>query len=82
MLTNSSYVAYFSGRVADYDKVVRYLADDAIENASFGTIIALAPARGIDEQIQHNLEFRRIEPLAQFPADGEAELLVFRRLGN
>ncbi|MCB1648962.1 MAG: hypothetical protein KDI25_05435 [Pseudomonadales bacterium] len=82
VLTNSSYVAYFSGRVADYDKVVRYLADDAIENASFGTIIALAPARGIDEQIQHNLEFRRIEPLAQFPADGEAELLVFRRLGN
>lgn len=82
VLTNSPYVAYFSGRVADYDKVFRYLADDAIVNASFGTIIVLAPTRGIDAQIQHNLEFRRIEPLAQFPADGEPEVFVFRRLGN
>lgn len=82
VFTNNSYIAYYSGRVKDYDKVVRYIADDVIENTPFGTIIVLTRGRAIDEQIQRNLEFQRIEPLAQFPAGDDPRVLVFRRLGN
>lgn len=82
VFTNNSYIAYYSGRVEDYDKVFRYIADDAIENTSFGTLIVLTRGRAIDEQIQRNLEFQRIVPLAQFPAGDDPEVLIFRRLGN
>lgn len=82
VLTNSPYVAYFSGRVAEYDLVLRYLAEDAIENAPYGAVLVLTTSSSIRAQIQRNLEFQRIEFVTAFPHTDEPDVLIYKRLGN
>lgn len=82
VVTNSAYLAYHSGRVPDYDRVSRYIDEETIINASFGTLLAFSLDRGVDELLESSLAFRRIELVRGFPQDGEAEFVIYRRLGN
>lgn len=82
IFTNSSYIAYYSGRVENYDEVSRYITEHTIENAQYGTVIALMMSSSIEQQLQHNLEFQQLEALAAFPNEQDPEVLIYRRLGN
>jgi hypothetical protein len=81
-LTNSRYVAYHTGRVEDYDVISRYIEDDVIQNAQYGTILVLMTSSSNDAQIERSVEFQQIEALAAFPNTEEPEVLIYRRLGN
>ena len=81
-LTNSRYIAYYSGKVEDYDEISRYMADDAIENAQYGTIIVIMASSSNDSIIERSIEFQQVEALATFPQTDEPEVLIYRRLGN
>lgn len=82
VLTNSSYVAYESGLVEDYDRVSRYIDSETISNAQYGTVLALSLDRGVDTLVQHALEFQEIVLIQRFPENGDAEFAIYRRLGN
>lgn len=82
VMTNSSYLAYESGLVEDYDKVSRYIDSETISNAQYGTLLALSLDRGVDALVQHAIEFQEIVLVQRFPKDGDAEFAIYRRLGN
>ena len=82
VFTNSPYIAYYSGRVENYDEITRYLSEYTIENTQFDTILAITTGSGNDQRIEHSVEFAQIELLAAFPDGEEPEVLIFRRLGN
>ncbi len=80
--TNSRFIAYYSGRVEDYDVISRYIEEDAIQNAQYGTIFVLMTSSSNDKHIETSVEFQQIEALAAFPNAQEPEVLIYRRLGN
>lgn len=82
VFTNSNYVAYFSGRVAEYDQLNRYISSQDISNTAFGTIVVLTTSRSIDAQIEENIAFQQIELVRAFPDEEEPEIVIYRRLGN
>lgn len=82
VFTNSNYVAYFSGRVEDYDLINRYISAEDISNTSYGTIVVLTTSRSINAEVEKSLEFQRIELLAAFPTQVEPEIVIYKRLGN
>ncbi len=87
LLTNSNYVAYYSGLVADYDKVYRYVDDSMLDSATPGTLLAMSLDRGVAELLQARTASGQLVLLAQFP-QGSAEtadapeFAIYRRLGN
>jgi len=82
LFTNSRYIAYYSGKVENYDEISRYMEDGAIQNSQYGTIMVLMMSSSNDAQIARSLEFQQLEPLAAFPNEQEPEVLIYRRLGN
>ncbi len=82
VLTNSSYLAYESGLVADYDKVSRYIDSETISNTQYGTMLALSLDRGVDALVEHAIEFQEVVLVQRFPAKGDVEFAIYRRLGN
>lgn len=82
VVTNSTYLAYHSRRVPDYDQTSRYIDHETILNAPFGALLAFSLDRNVDELLDHSLEFRRIELVRSFPEGAEPEFVIYRRLGN
>jgi len=82
VVTNSTYLAYHSKRVSEYDRTSRYIDQETILNAPFGTLLAFSLDRDVDALLEHSLEFRRIELVRSFPEGGEPEFVIYRRLGN
>lgn len=82
VVTNSAYLAYHSKRVPEYDQTSRYIDQEAILNAPFGTLLAFSLDRGVDELLADNLTARRIELVRSFPESGEPEFGIYRRIGN
>lgn len=82
VFTNSDYIAYHSGRVENYDKISRYMAENTIENTPYGTIMVIMTSNSINTLIQHSVEFQQVEALAAFPDNEDPEVLIYRRLGN
>jgi hypothetical protein len=82
VFTNSNYVAYFSGRVANYDTLTRYISAEDVSNTPYGTILVLTTGRVINDELAHNLEFQQIELLAAYPDAEDPDLVIYRRLGN
>ncbi|MDP1931849.1 MAG: hypothetical protein Q8L60_10360 [Gammaproteobacteria bacterium] len=81
LITNSSYVAYHSGRVRNYDKISRYVDENTITYAGFGTLLALALDRNVNELLEAARSFQQVELVVQFPAEGEPEFAIYRRTG-
>lgn len=82
LLTNSNYVAYYSERVEEYDKVFRYIDASVIDNAAPGALLAMSLDRGMDVLLQQRTDAGQLSLLMQFPQTGEPEFAVYRRLGN
>lgn len=82
VFTNSNYVAYFSGRVEDYDLVNRYISAEDISNTSLGTIVVLTTSRSINAEIARSTQYQKIELLAAYPDQDEPDILIFRRMDN
>lgn len=82
VFTNSNYVAYFSGRVEDYDLINRYISAEDISNTSYGTIVVLTTSRSIDAVIARNLAMQQIELLAAYPDKDEPRVVIYRRIGD
>jgi len=85
LLTNSNYVAYYSGLVEDYDKVYRYIEPAVLDDAEPGTLLAMSLDRGLDSELQTRVNAGRLALLAQFPqgrsaTDGSAQFAIYRRL--
>jgi hypothetical protein len=78
--TNDTYLAYHSKRVEDYDKALRYIQDDTIANTSQDTIIAFRVDRRIEAFAHASLENNQIELVTQFPEQGSADYVIYRRL--
>lgn len=79
VFTNSNYVAYFSGRVEDYDLINRYISAEDIGNTPEGTIVVLTNSRSIDAEIERSAALQQIELLAAFPDRDAPELVIYRR---
>jgi hypothetical protein len=87
LLTNNNYVAYYSGMVADYDKVLRYIDFSVLDNATPGTLLAMSLDRGMDVQLQSRADAGQLVLLAQFPlaaqeSSNALEFAIYRRVGN
>jgi len=87
LLTNNNYVAYYSGMVADYDKVLRYIDVSLLDNATPGTLLAMSLDRGMDEQLQSRANAGQLVLLAKFPLAAEEssnalEFAIYRRVAN
>lgn len=87
LLTNSNYVAYHSGLVAEYDKVYRYVDDSMLDTATAGSLLAMSLDRGVDGLLQARVARGQLVLLAQFPqGDGASadapEFAIYRRAGN
>lgn len=82
VFTNSTYVAYFSGRVENYDLVNRYISAEDISNTPYGTIVVLTNSRSIATEIERSVAQQQLELLASYPDQDEPELVIYKRIGD
>jgi len=82
VFTNSSYVAYASGRVADYDQVNRYVSVQDISTTLFGTIVVLTTSHNMDAEIEKSVALQQIEAIAAYPDQDDPKIIIFRRTGD
>jgi hypothetical protein len=85
LLTNSNYVAYYSGMVADYDKVYRYVDPSLADTAAPGTLLAMSLDRGMQQWLEERVNAGQLALLAAFPQqdgapDGESDFAIYQRL--
>ena len=85
LLTNSNYVAYYSGMVADYDKVYRYVDPSLADTAAPGTLLAMSLDRGMQQWLEERVNTGQLALLAAFPQedgapDGESDFAIYQRL--
>lgn len=85
LLTNSNYVAYYSGMVADYDKVYRYVDPTLADTATPGTLLAMSLDRGMQQWLEERVNAGQLALLAAFPQqdgapDGESDFAIYQRL--
>lgn len=80
IITNNHAIAYFSGRVPDYDEVNRLLSVDDIQQAEPGDILALELIPEIDALLQTAAARSMLELLEEFPGDNAPGGVIYRRL--
>lgn len=85
VLTNSNYVAYHSGLVADYDKVYRYVDPTLVDTAAPGTLLAMSLDRGMQQWLEERVTAGQLTLLAAFPQqdgapDGRPDFAIYQRL--
>ncbi len=85
VLTNSNYVAYHSGLVADYDKVYRYVDPTLVDTAAPGTLLAMSLDRGMQQWLDERVTAGQLTLLAAFPQqdgapDGRPDFAIYQRL--
>jgi hypothetical protein len=87
LLTNSNYVAYYSGMVADYDKVYRYVDPTLADSAAPGTLLAMSLDRGMQQWLEERVNAGQLTLLAAFPQedgapDGRPDFAIYQRLAR
>ncbi len=87
LLTNSNYVAYHSGMVADYDKVYRYVDPALADTAAPGTLLAMSLDRGMQQWLEERVNAGQLALLAAFPQrdgapDGQPDFAIYQRLAR
>ncbi len=80
VITNNQSIAYFSGTVEDYDKVVRVMPAEAIRNAQPGDLIAIELFYDMRVLVENPAVALYLEQVAAFPAEGEAQVGIYRRV--
>lgn len=82
VFTNSNYVAYYSGRVEDYDLINRYISAQDIGNTVYGTVVVLTTSRSIDAEIARSVAAHQIELLAAYPDQDAPEIVIYGRISD
>jgi len=87
LLTNSNYVAYHSGMVADYDKVYRYVDPTLADTAAPGTLLAMSLDRGMQQWLEERVKAGHLALLAAFPQqdgtpDERPDFAIYQRLAR
>ncbi len=80
LVTNNHYVAYKSGLIADYDKIVRLVDPQLITEASVNSRLVLTLERGVDELMQDYIDSGVVRLERYFPHENKPLLGVYRRL--
>jgi len=80
LLTNNRAVAYYSGLVAEYDRVQPRLTEQEILAAAPGAWIVVETSPVIEQLLARPDIATLFEPRAAFPDAGEARMKIYRRL--
>ena len=79
LITNSTAIAYLSGRVTEYDQMERRFGAKPLNESKAGDLIAIVwnfeAARLLDEHFNAD----QLQPLAEF-GDDEGRVIIYRRL--
>ncbi|MEX0618205.1 MAG: hypothetical protein WDZ76_13905 [Pseudohongiellaceae bacterium] len=82
LLTNNHNIAYFSGRVEDYDRVETVLSNEQVRQAAPGSYLALE----LNFEIEQLLADQSVSPLLElesvFPSPPEQRIAIYRRIEN
>lgn len=80
VVTNDNSIAYFSGRVEDYDIVQKTLSSQQILQSNAGDLIVIESNIDMQQLLSTEAIKSRIELVKYFPNEGDQRLLVYRRL--
>ena len=82
VITNNHAIAYFSGRVENYDLTTRLLTEDEILQASAGSLIAVELNYDMTQLLNSDTINSRVQLLVSFPDEASPRLVVYRKLTN
>lgn len=80
MLTNNHAIAYFSGRVADYDQINRNLSEAEVLASEVGDTIAAELTFETRLLLERDSVADKLRLLAAFPDSEESRILLFERI--
>lgn len=80
LLTNNHAVAYFSGKVENYDQVTRFLTESEIRNARLNDMIAIEMHYEMSELVERVTVKPLLELQAVFPNTDDYQLAIYRRV--
>lgn len=80
LVTNNHALAYFSGKVVDYDLVLRNLTEEDILQSEVGDTIAAELTYETERLLETQPIAERLRLLASFPATGERRFAFFERI--
>ncbi len=79
VVTNNHAIAYFSGRVADYDKTQRLVSEEAIRSTRSDDLIALEMHFEVSQMLEQESLRDLLEFEAAFPSADDPQITIFRR---
>ena len=79
VITNSNYVAYFSGRVEAYDRAERYIDMETLTDAPYESLLALSTDRDVLSFVDEARAFDLLELVVAFPPQGRPDFVIYRR---
>ena len=80
LITNNHAIAYFSGKIEDYDLVQRNLTEEEILSSEIGTTIAVELTFEMRNLLEKNTVVDRLKLLAYFPDTETPRLALFERV--
>jgi hypothetical protein len=80
LVTNNHAVAYFSGKVDDYDLVKRNLSEEEILSSEIGDTIVAELTFEMKSLLDNKTIAEKLNLLAYFPSAGTRRIAVFKRV--
>lgn len=80
VITNNHAVAYFSGRVENYDLTMRLLTEEEILLAKAGSLIAVEVTYDMTQLFNNEAINSKVQPIIAFPDETNPRLIVYRKL--
>ncbi len=80
LLTNNHAVAYYSGKVDDYDQVIRFLTESEIRNSNPDDLIAIEMHFEMSELVERPEVKSLLEFQTAFPSVDDQQLAIYRRV--
>jgi hypothetical protein len=80
LLTNNHSIAYFSGKVSEYDQVQRNLTEEAIFATGVGDTIAAELTFETKQTLEKSSVSRKIEFLTAFPNEKNQRIVLYKRV--
>ncbi|MDA1369190.1 MAG: hypothetical protein O2971_00300 [Proteobacteria bacterium] len=81
VLTNNHAIAYYSGRVKDYDLIQRFLTESEIVTAKPDALIAVEMHYEMSELLSRETIGKLIEFQTAFPSIDDQRVAIYRRIG-
>ena len=82
LVTNNHAIAYFSGKVEDYDLVQRNLTEEEILSSEVGNIIAAELTFETKNLLEKNIIVDKLKVLAYFPDIETKRIVIFERVDS